>query len=189
MAIAANGLPLHADLPPLRVHEGGAVRVGGTRISLDSVVEQYENGMTPEDMIRAYDTLNLADVHAVIAYYPRHRDEVRAYLKRRVEEAEALQVKIEAERPRVSRDDLPARRSAREKGEAAMNDPIVDEVRRVRDAHAARFNYDLRAIFRDIKEQEKKSGLKFVSFAATTGEPKEPVPPSDLPIFRNASEP
>ncbi len=45
-----------------------------------------------------------------------------------------------------------------------MNDPIVDEVRRVRDAHAARFNYDLDAIFRDIKEQEKNSGLTFVSF-------------------------
>ena len=46
-----------------------------------------------------------------------------------------------------------------------MNDPIVDEVRRVRDAHTARFNYDLDAIFEDIKEQEKKSGRKFVSFA------------------------
>ena len=44
-----------------------------------------------------------------------------------------------------------------------MNDPIVDEVRRVRDAHAARFNYDLDAIFRDIKEREQKSGRKFVS--------------------------
>ena len=45
-----------------------------------------------------------------------------------------------------------------------MNDPIVDEVRRVRDAHAAMFNYDLDAIFQDIKEQEKKSGLKFVAY-------------------------
>ena len=49
-----------------------------------------ENGVTPEDMVRAYDTLVLADVHAVIAYYLRHRDEVRAYLKQRAEEAEAL---------------------------------------------------------------------------------------------------
>jgi hypothetical protein len=47
-----------------------------------------------------------------------------------------------------------------------MNDPIVDEVRRVRDAHAARFNYDLDAIFKDIKEQEKKCGHKFVGGAA-----------------------
>ncbi|MHB1422063.1 MAG: hypothetical protein ACYC3I_02475 [Gemmataceae bacterium] len=58
-----------------------------------------------------------------------------------------------------------------------MNDPIVDEVRRVRDAHAARFNYDLDAIFRDIKEQEKKSGRKFVSFAPRTIESNQ-VPPS-----------
>jgi hypothetical protein len=52
-----------------------------------------------------------------------------------------------------------------------MNDPIVDEVRRVRDGHAARFNYDLDAIFRDIKEQERKSGRKFVSFPPRKVEP------------------
>ncbi len=111
-------LPLHADRPPLRVDEGGAVRVGKSRISLDVVVEQYENGMTPEDMVRAYDTLALADVHAVIAYYLRRREAVRAYLKRRGEEAEALRAKIEAERPRISREELLARHRATEKADA-----------------------------------------------------------------------
>src|SRR5438128_8390197 len=114
----AEPLPIHFDLPPLRVDEGGAVRVGKSRISLDLVVEQYESGITPEDMVRAYDTLVLADVHAVIAYYLRHRDEVRAYLKQRAEEAAALRTKIETERPRVSREELLARRSAREKANA-----------------------------------------------------------------------
>jgi uncharacterized protein (DUF433 family) len=118
MTNLASGLPLHTEVPPLRVDEGGAVRVGNSRISLDLVVEQYENGMTPEDMVRAYDALVLADVHAVIAYYLRRRDEVRGYLKRRVEEAEAQRAKIEAERPRVSREELLARRSAREKADA-----------------------------------------------------------------------
>jgi uncharacterized protein (DUF433 family) len=108
----AIDLPLHADPLPLRVDEGGAVRVGNSRISLDLVVEQYENGMTPEVMLRAYDTLVLADAYAVIAYYLRHRDEVRAYLKRRAEEADALRAKIEGERPRVSRAELLARRCA-----------------------------------------------------------------------------
>ena len=46
-----------------------------------------------------------------------------------------------------------------------MIDPIIEEVRKVRDAHASRFNYDLDAIFRDIKEKEKTSGRSFVSFA------------------------
>ena len=59
------------------------------------------------------------------------------------------------------------------------SDPIVDEVRRVRDAYAARFNYDLRAIYRDLKEQEKRSGRKVVSYAkrAVGGEPAKPSPP------------
>ena len=52
-----------------------------------------------------------------------------------------------------------------------MNDPIVEEVRRVRDAHAARFNYDLDAIFQDIKEREKKSGLTFIQGVA-----RQPAP-------------
>jgi hypothetical protein len=79
-------------------------------VSLDLVVEQYQNGMTPEDLVRAYDTLNLADVHEAIAYYLRHRAEVDAYLARRREEAAALQAKIEAERPRISADEVKARR-------------------------------------------------------------------------------
>jgi hypothetical protein len=45
------------------------------------------------------------------------------------------------------------------------SDPIVDEVRQARDAYAARFNYDLRAIYRDLKEQEKRSGRKVVSYS------------------------
>ena len=43
-------------------------------------------------------------------------------------------------------------------------DPIVEEVRKVREAHAAQFNYDLWAIYRDLKEQERKSGRAFVSY-------------------------
>ena len=50
------------------------------------------------------------------------------------------------------------------------SDPIVDEVRRARDAYAARFNYDLRAIYRDLKEQEKRSGRKVVSYAESSTE-------------------
>jgi uncharacterized protein (DUF433 family) len=114
-----NGLlSLAADPIPLRVDEAGAIRVASSRVTLDLVVEQYENGMSPEDMVRAYDTLALADVHAVIAYYPRHRDDVRAYLKQRHEQAEALRAKIEAERPRVTREALLARRAAGEKEHA-----------------------------------------------------------------------
>jgi uncharacterized protein (DUF433 family) len=118
MTQIANLLRLHADSPPLQGGRDGAVRIGNSRVTLDLVVEQYENGMTPEEMVRAYDSLVLSEVYAVIAYYLRHHDEVRAYLKRRQEEAADLQAKIESEHPPVSREKLEARRSAPERADA-----------------------------------------------------------------------
>jgi hypothetical protein len=49
-------------------------------------------------------------------------------------------------------------------------DPIVEEVREVRQRHAARFNYDAKAIFEDIKRKEQTSRCKIVSYP-----PKGPV--------------
>ena len=43
------------------------------------------------------------------------------------------------------------------------NDPIVEEVRRIRDEHAARFKYDLDLIVKHIKEQEQPSGRTYIS--------------------------
>ena len=45
-------------------------------------------------------------------------------------------------------------------------DPIISEVRAVRDAHAARFGYDLAAIFRNIRAMQDESGREYVCFAA-----------------------
>lgn len=45
-------------------------------------------------------------------------------------------------------------------------DPIVEEVRKVREAHAARFNYDLRAIFHAVKEAEASSKSAYICLPA-----------------------
>jgi hypothetical protein len=45
-----------------------------------------------------------------------------------------------------------------------QDDPIVEEVRKVREAYAAKLNYDLEAIFQGLKRQERKSGRTFVSY-------------------------
>jgi len=60
------------------------------------------------------------------------------------------------------------------------SDPIVDEVRRSRDAYAARFGYNLRAIFNDLKEQESRSGQPLVSYE-TTDDPNVPDKSSQQP--------
>ena len=42
-------------------------------------------------------------------------------------------------------------------------DPIVEEVRKARQAHAAKFKYDMGAIFADLKQKEKKHRHRLVS--------------------------
>jgi uncharacterized protein (DUF433 family) len=118
MTLLTNGLPVSADRPPLRADDGGAVRVGNSRVSLDLVVERYEGGMSPEEMVRVYDTLSLPDVYAVIAYYLRHPDDVRAYMSRRAAEASALREAVEAAHPPLSREELLARRGDAQKADA-----------------------------------------------------------------------
>ena len=45
-----------------------------------------------------------------------------------------------------------------------FDDPIVEEIRRIRRAHAARFNNDLRAIVADLGRLERESGRTYVNF-------------------------
>jgi len=53
-----------------------------------------------------------------------------------------------------------------------IDDPIVTEVRNVRARHVAKFNYDLEAIYRDLKEMEKKGGRSYVSYPPRRCQPK-----------------
>lgn len=50
------------------------------------------------------------------------------------------------------------------------NDEIVEETRRTRDEYAAKFNYDLAAIYRDLKEQQYRAKHKVINLP-----PKRPV--------------
>ncbi|MBO0699558.1 MAG: DUF433 domain-containing protein, partial [Zavarzinella sp.] len=57
---------------PLDRLPNGVLRVAGTRIGLDLVIGAYKAGQTPEQIVEAYDSLRLADVYALIAYYLDH---------------------------------------------------------------------------------------------------------------------
>jgi hypothetical protein len=50
-------------------------------------------------------------------------------------------------------------------------DPIIKEVRAIRDSYAKKFKYDLDAIYHDLKELETKSGREVVLF------PSKPIIP------------
>jgi uncharacterized protein (DUF433 family) len=79
-----------AKTPPLQQDDTGTIRVGGTRVTLATLVHAYQAGASAEEIALAYDCLKLADVHEVIGYYLRNRDTVDRYLgEERQQAAEA----------------------------------------------------------------------------------------------------
>jgi uncharacterized protein (DUF433 family) len=80
---------------PLITDEEGVLRVGGTRVSLDSVIFAFKEGATPEEIVQQYSSLNLADVYAVISYYLQHHDEIEAYLQARRNQREEIRREVE----------------------------------------------------------------------------------------------
>ena len=50
-----------------------------------------------------------------------------------------------------------------------LNDEIVEEIHRVREEYAAKFDHDINRMYEDIRKRQEESGRKFVSFP-----PKKP---------------
>jgi uncharacterized protein (DUF433 family) len=92
-------LPLAAVEVPLVSDEQGGLRIRGTRVLLERVVHAFDNGATPEGIVQSYDTLQLADVYAVLSWYLKHRDEVHEYLQMREQDAESIRQSIETKLP------------------------------------------------------------------------------------------
>jgi uncharacterized protein (DUF433 family) len=78
-----------AQPPPIRADDNGVLRVGGTRVRLETIVNAFKSGSAAEEILLKYPSLNLTDIYAVITYYLWSREEVDAYLeeRRHVEEA------------------------------------------------------------------------------------------------------
>ena len=81
---------------PLTLTEDGTIRITGTRVSLDSVVHEYEQGATPEEIAISFPALRIADIYATITYYLNHREQVEEYLRRQEVDAEAIRHRIES---------------------------------------------------------------------------------------------
>lgn len=81
---------------PLQKDADGVIRVGGTRVTLDTVIAAFLEGATAEEIVQQYPSLALADVYAVISYYLQNQAEVEAYLQQRREEARQVRRENEA---------------------------------------------------------------------------------------------
>jgi uncharacterized protein (DUF433 family) len=64
----------------VRIDEHGVMRVGETRVMLDSVVAAFQQGHSPETIQQEYPALTLEQVYGATAYYLANREEVDRYL-------------------------------------------------------------------------------------------------------------
>jgi uncharacterized protein (DUF433 family) len=108
---------IHMDPVPLRIDADGEVRIGGTRVLMHLVVQSIREGVPPETIVQMYSSLQLADVHAVIAYYLRHKADVDEYLRQRERESEQIRQRNLARFPPDGvRERLVARLEEKERG-------------------------------------------------------------------------
>ena len=68
---------------------GGKPRIAGHRITVSDVAIWHERmGMSPDEIVSEYPTITLSDVHAALAYYYDHREEIDREIKEGEEFAE-----------------------------------------------------------------------------------------------------
>jgi uncharacterized protein (DUF433 family) len=75
---------------------GGRPCIDGHRITVDDIAIWHERlGMSPDEIVSAYPTITLADVHAALAYYYEHRAQIDAAIR----EGEQFAAEMKAKAP------------------------------------------------------------------------------------------
>jgi uncharacterized protein (DUF433 family) len=80
---------------PFTFTETGTIRIGDSRVSLESVIYHFNLGATAEQIVHKFPALDLGDVYAVIAYYLANRQAVDDYIQQQDAKAEAIKKKLE----------------------------------------------------------------------------------------------
>jgi uncharacterized protein (DUF433 family) len=102
-------LPL-TQSAPLVQDEDEAVRVTGSRVTLDSLAHAFDEGATAEQIQDSFPSLTVREIYGAIAYYLEHRTEVGEYLKARRQEAAAVRRAVEDRQDPAIRARIRARR-------------------------------------------------------------------------------
>ena len=81
------------------IKEGGAYRISDSRVSLDSIVHAYLEGMTPESIADNFSDLTLEQVYGALAFYLANRDEIDQYLREGESKFDTLSEQLRAQNP------------------------------------------------------------------------------------------
>src|SRR5437588_203979 len=89
-------LSIIAEQPPLASDANDVIRVGGTRVTLDTVIEAFNEGLSAEEIVQQYPTLRLAHIYGTISYYLNHKADVDNYIAQRKTQATITKQQNEA---------------------------------------------------------------------------------------------
>jgi uncharacterized protein (DUF433 family) len=81
---------VNTETIPLTIDSDGVVRVSNTRVTLDTIVSAFNEGLSAEEIAQQYPSVPLADVYYVIGYYLKHSPEADLYLNSRQLQAEQI---------------------------------------------------------------------------------------------------
>jgi uncharacterized protein (DUF433 family) len=96
---------------PLTPWEDGTIRITGTRITLDVIINQFKLGATAEQIYDSFSAASLKDIYGAIYYYLEHIDVVEAYIREQQQAAAETRLWVESQPGnRVLRERLLARR-------------------------------------------------------------------------------
>lgn len=82
---------------------GGGYRIAGSRVSLDTVVNAFLEGLSPEGIVDEIPALGLGQVYGAIAFYLAHQKEVEEYLRQGQVDFEGTRAKLLARNPLLYR--------------------------------------------------------------------------------------
>lgn len=86
---------------PFEIVSGEVAYIGGTRVTLETLLHSFLEGATAEEIVQRYPTLDLADVYATIGYYLHNREEIDNYLRQAEVETQQLRDTIEGRFPPI----------------------------------------------------------------------------------------
>lgn len=81
---------------PLRQDDQGVIRVGDSRVSLDLIIQSWQNGFSAEEIASQFPVISLADVYASISFYLQNQEQVDAYLAENDELATSYRQMLES---------------------------------------------------------------------------------------------
>ena len=120
MSLMSAPVKFQVTPPPFRWDEVGGIRIGSSRVTLDSLLASYDNGSTPEEIAIQFSVLRLEDIYTSIAYYLNHRQEIDSYLEQRDQQAQQLRQQLTQKHNLVDlRQRLLTRQSQKESGQNA----------------------------------------------------------------------